>query len=102
MELDSPQLDMMIQEIEKIRRRKIIDFSNKDDIKYIDPNDNLSTFQINNNHLILGRRGTGKTTFLLSNIKELKSNFVITKKDLLRNRDIQQSRHQHLPSVFLY
>ena len=77
LELESYKLTSLIDEIERIRRRKIIDFDNDDNIQYLDPFNNLGKVKIPNNHLILGRRGSGKTTLLISAIKEDSDNFML-------------------------
>ena len=76
-ELLDKKLTSLIQEIEKVRRRKVVDFNNPDEIHYLDPYDNLGKIKIANNHLILGRRGCGKTTLLLTTIKENNSDFIL-------------------------
>ena len=76
MELNDEKLNKLITEIEKVRRRKIVNFSDNDNIQYLDPFDNLGKIKIPNNHLVLGRRGSGKTTLLLCTIKEDKSNLI--------------------------
>jgi hypothetical protein len=76
-ELSDPKLTSLIQEIEKVRRRKVVDFKNPDEIQYLDPYDNLGKIKIANNHLILGRRGCGKTTLLLTTIKENSTDFIL-------------------------
>src|SRR5690554_2056399 len=76
-ELSDNKLNQLIQEIEKVRRRKVVDFKNPDDIQYLDPFDNLSKIKVSNNHLVLGRRGCGKTTLLLTTIKENNSDFIL-------------------------
>ena len=76
MEISDERLDLLIQEIEKVRRRKIINFTSNDNIEYLDPYNNLGKIKIPNNHLVLGRRGSGKTTLLLTTIKEDNTNFI--------------------------
>ncbi len=76
MELNDLKLNDLITEIEKVRRRKIVNFSDNDNIQYLDPFDNLGKIKIPNNHLVLGRRGSGKTTLLLCTIKEDEQNFI--------------------------
>ena len=41
-DLSDEKLNQLIQEIEKVRRRKVVDYKNPDDIQYLDPYDNLS------------------------------------------------------------
>ena len=69
-ELSDDKLSNLIQEIEKVRRRKVIDYKNPDDIQYLDPYENLGKIKVSNNHLVLGRRGCGKTTLLWSEENE--------------------------------
>lgn len=77
MDVQDIKLTQLIEDIEKVRRRKVIDYTSKDDIQYLDPFNNLGKIKISNNHLILGRRGSGKTTLLLSTIKEDNLNFLL-------------------------
>jgi hypothetical protein len=71
MEVNDSKLIMLIQEIEKVRRRKVVNYSDANsNINYLDPFNNLDKIKIPNNHLVLGRRGSGKTTLLLSTIKQ--------------------------------
>lgn len=76
-ELSDDKLNRLIQEIEKVRRRKVVDFKNPDDIHYLDPFDNLSKIKASNNHLVLGRRGCGKTTLLLTTMKDNNLDFIL-------------------------
>ncbi len=76
MELIDEKLNRLIIEIEKVRRRKIVNFSDNDNIQYLDPFDNLGKIKIPNNHLVLGRRGSGKTTLLLCTIREDINNLI--------------------------
>lgn len=70
MKIKDSKLELLISEIEKVRRRKVINYTDKTtSINYLDPFKNLEKIKISNNHLILGRRGSGKTTLLLSTIK---------------------------------
>jgi hypothetical protein len=77
MNLSDPRLKQLTEEIEKVRRRKVINYDSKDFIQYLDPFDNLGKIKIPNNHLILGRRGSGKTTLLLSTIKDVSNSFIL-------------------------
>lgn len=77
MNLYDDKLKKLIEEIEKVRRRKVVNYENDDNIQYLDPFNNLGKIKIPNNHLILGRRGSGKTTLLLSTIKEDSNNFIL-------------------------
>lgn len=76
MNINSESLDKLIGEIEKIRRRKIVDFKLEDNIQYFDPFNNLEKIKTSNNHLVVGRRGSGKTTLLLTTIKQDDQNFI--------------------------
>lgn len=74
MEIKDSKLELLISEIEKVRRRKVINYTDETtSINYLDPFKNLEKIKISNNHLILGRRGSGKTTLLLSTIKSNKT-----------------------------
>lgn len=77
MNIYDDKLIKLIEEIEKVRRRKVVNYENDDNIQYLDPFNNLGKIKIPNNHLILGRRGSGKTTLLLSTIKEDSNNFIL-------------------------
>ncbi|UWY27550.1 hypothetical protein N4T20_17680 [Flavobacterium sp. TR2] len=77
MNLNEARLIKLIEVIEKVRRRKVVNYDNDDNIQYLDPLNNLGKIKIPNNHLILGRRGSGKTTLLLSTIKEDSKNFIL-------------------------
>lgn len=76
-DINDDKLTKLIEEIEKVRRRKIINFDTDLNIQYLDPFNNLGKVKIPNNHLILGRRGSGKTTLLISAIKEDSNNFMV-------------------------
>ena len=69
MDIKSGQLSTLLLDVEKVRRRKVVDYKSEQDIKYIDLADNLKTLNISNNHLIFGRRGSGKTTLILASVK---------------------------------
>lgn len=77
MSLYDDKLKALIEEIEKVRRRKVVNYESDDSIQYLDPFNNLGKIKIPNNHLILGRRGSGKTTLLLSTIKQDSKNFIL-------------------------
>ncbi len=77
LDINDAKLTKLIEEIEKVRRRKIINFDTDLNIRYLDPFNNLGKVKIPNNHLILGRRGSGKTTLLISAIKEDSDNFMV-------------------------
>lgn len=73
MDINSGKMSKLLQEIEKIRRRKIVDYKYIEELHYVDPDDNLSKLSIHNNHLIFGRRGSGKTTLVLATLRENKN-----------------------------
>lgn len=69
MDINDKRLDSLLTEIETVRRRRILDYSNSKDIRFIDPYHYTDKLKINNNHIILGRRGCGKTTLFLKIIE---------------------------------
>jgi AAA+ ATPase superfamily predicted ATPase len=79
--LTFPEVDTLLDKIELIKRRKIKD--NSDPINYIDPFNFVKTLKNPVNHLIIGRRGAGKTSLLLKVIEEIrKTNGLITIVDM--------------------
>lgn len=68
--LTFPEVDDLLDKIELIKRRKIKDINNH--INYIDPLNHVKTLKNPVNHLIVGRRGSGKTSLLLKVIEEIK------------------------------
>jgi|GEM_PF-3935614 len=81
-------LDTLIDEIETMRRRKIVDIGTADDVNYIDPGNHISKISSYNNHLIIGRRGSGKTTLAIKTIKGNIDNFTFPVDcQLYRNKD---------------
>jgi Cdc6-like AAA superfamily ATPase len=68
--LTFPEVDDLLDKIELIKRRKIKDVNNY--INYIDPLNHVKTLKNPVNHLIVGRRGSGKTSLLLKVIEEIK------------------------------
>ncbi|CEG02205.1 hypothetical protein [Bacillus sp. B-jedd] len=79
MDIKSPKLDELIYKIEEIKRRKIIDYKDISNLNYVDVNNNLRKLKIYNNHLIYGRRGSGKTTLMMKALNE---------SSLLKNIDV--------------
>ncbi len=77
LDINDEKLTALIHEIEKVRRRKIVNINEGVNIQYLDPYDNLGKVKIPNNHLILGRRGSGKTTLLVSAINADSDNFML-------------------------
>lgn len=82
MDINSEIITTLLKEIEVIRRRKIVDYKNINLLQYIDPYDNLSKLSVHNNHLIFGRRGSGKTTLVLATLQR-------NKKDIASVQDVQ-------------
>lgn len=68
--LTYPEVDALLDKIELIKRRKIKDVNSQ--INYIDPLNHVKTLKNPVNHLIIGRRGSGKTSLLLKVIEEIK------------------------------
>lgn len=68
--LDFPEVDHLLDKIELIKRRKIKDYNSQ--INYIDPLNHVKTLKNPVNHLIVGRRGAGKTSLLIKVIDEIK------------------------------
>lgn len=68
--LTFPEVDKLLDKIEIIKRRKIKDYSNH--INYIDPLNHVKTLKNPVNHLIVGRRGAGKTSLLIKVIEEIR------------------------------
>lgn len=64
-----------MNEIETIRRRKIVDINNEEEVNYVDPGNHIAKINTYNNHLVVGRRGSGKTTLVLKTIKGNVNNF---------------------------
>lgn len=88
MKITSNDINLLLIQIEKVKRRRIVDYICYDDIRYIDNADNLQKLKVYNDHLIFGRRGSGKTTLMLSSI-EANSNDVNIIKDceILKEKD---------------
>lgn len=92
--LSFTEVDTLLDDIEKIKRRKINDFSVP--INYIDPFNNVSTLKNPVNHLIIGRRGAGKTSLLIKVIEEIKKTNAITTIVDMQGR---QKQSEFLPLV---
>lgn len=76
-DLTFPEVGKLLDKIELIKRRKIKDNNKK--INYIDPLNHVKTLKNPVNHLIIGRRGSGKTSLLIKVIEEIrKTNGFIT------------------------
>jgi hypothetical protein len=79
--LSFPEVDKLLDKIELIKRRKIKD--NNNHINYIDPLNHVKTLKNPVNHLIIGRRGAGKTSLLIKVIEEIrKTNGLVTIVDM--------------------
>jgi len=79
--LSFPEVDQLLDKIEVIKRRKIKDVNNQ--INYIDPLNHVKTLKNPVNHLIVGRRGSGKTSLLIKVIEEIrKANGLVTVVDM--------------------
>ncbi|MCK8140706.1 hypothetical protein MW871_15975 [Flavobacterium sp. I-SCBP12n] len=68
--LTFPEVDQLLDKIEVIKRRKIKDVDSQ--INYIDPLHHVKTLTNPVNHLIVGRRGSGKTSLLIKVIEEIR------------------------------
>lgn len=64
MNINSEKLRQLLLDIERVRRRKVADYKTNDNIEYIDIANNIDKLTVPNNHLIFGRRGSGKTTLI--------------------------------------
>lgn len=87
MDIYSREITDLLDVIETVRRRKIVDkdYSN---IIYIDPLNHVSKLKIQNNHIISGRRGCGKTTIMLASMKDRENYIPITIECQNHRRDI--------------
>lgn len=80
MDIKSEELSRLLLDIEKVRRRKVVDYKGEQDIEYIDLANNVEKLNISNNHLIFGRRGSGKTTLILASVQA--NNNIVTAIDI--------------------
>lgn len=64
------EVPKLLDKIELLKRRKIKDSDER--INYIDPLNHVKTLKNPVNHLIIGRRGSGKTSLLIKLIEEIK------------------------------
>lgn len=69
-DLTFSEVSNLLDQIELIKRRKIKDHNNQ--INYIDPLNHVKTLKNPVNHLIIGRRGAGKTSLLIKVIEEIR------------------------------
>lgn len=70
MDINSPELDKLLLQIEVERRRKIIDYKTGKDFKYYDTDGNIAKLKIYNNNIIEARRGCGKTSLILKTLRD--------------------------------
>ncbi|WP_334072656.1 MULTISPECIES: hypothetical protein [Paenibacillus] len=75
--INSEKLNKLLPQIEEIRRRKIVNAETDDTVNYIDSSENLARLSVHNNHILYGRRGSGKTTLMSAAIKNSSSDFPI-------------------------
>lgn len=69
MDINSEKVDSLLELIEEFKKRKIVD-NLEERIQFIDPRGNLGKLKAHNCSLILGRRGSGKTTIQLVSMKK--------------------------------
>lgn len=68
--------EKLMDEIEKYRRRKIVD-NRPENLVYIDNSKNKRKIRGENNNVIIGRRGSGKTTLMISSYEESKDSIIL-------------------------
>lgn len=88
MDINSNEIDKLMEVIETVRRRKIVD-KNYSEIIYIDPLKNVTKLKVQNNHIISGRRGCGKTTIMLASMNDRGNYIPITIECQNHRRDEQ-------------
>lgn len=88
MDVYSQEITSLLEVIENVRRRKIVD-KDYSDIIYIDPLNYVSKLKVQNNHVISGRRGCGKTTIMLTSMNNRKNYRPITIECQNHRRDNQ-------------
>lgn len=89
MDINTDELSSLLDVIENVRRRKIVD-KDYSEISYIDPLNYVSKLKVQNNHVISGRRGCGKTTIMLASMKDRKDYTPITIECQTYRRDDQE------------
>lgn len=77
MDVNSNEVTNLLEIIETVRRRKIVD-KDYSDVIYVDPLKYISKIKVQNNHIISGRRGCGKTTIMLASMYNRKDYKPIT------------------------
>lgn len=93
MDVNSNELSLLLLEIEKVRRRKVVDYKENENVEYIDLANNVDKLSIPNNHLIFGRRGSGKTTLILVSAK--------ANSNIVSAIDIQPMKKENAVSVIM-
>jgi hypothetical protein len=92
-DLTFSEIDELLSSIETIKRRKIID---KGIITYVDPFGHVSNLKKPVNHLIIGRRGSGKTSLLIKIRETLESDG-----NVLSFIDLQSKRHDESSTILI-
>lgn len=90
MDINSDEISSLLEVIENVRRRKIVD-KDYTDIIYIDPLNYVSKLKAQNNHIISGRRGCGKTTIMLASMSNRENYRPITIECQNHRRDTQDT-----------
>ena len=108
--LESQKVTMLITECDNIRRREASDIEDDDfeniEIPYIDTNSYVDKLNSDNNTLIFGRRGCGKTSLLISVAQKNKksdNSKIIVVKDMqsMKNMDSDLIVCRLLQKIFL-
>jgi hypothetical protein len=94
MDIGSEKIDKLLELIEEFKKRKIVDIS-EENIQFIDPRGNLAKLKAHNCSLILGRRGSGKTTIQLVSMKN-------NVKDIPVAVDCQSIRRREETDIIIY
>lgn len=77
MDIYDDRVSEVLQAIETVKRRKLAD-KGQHISDYIDPLNHLDKFIIQNNNIIFGRRGCGKTTLLLNGMEKTKDKTTVS------------------------
>ncbi|MDR7239156.1 ORC-CDC6 family AAA ATPase [Neobacillus drentensis] len=94
MDIFSDKIDKLLDVIEDFKKRRIAN-STEEEIQFIDPRGSLRKLKAYNCSLILGRRGSGKTTLQLASMER---NF----KDISVGVDCQTIRKRDEASIILF
>ena len=89
MDINSQKITDLLTEIEKVRRRKIVDYETSDNVEYVDGANNVKKLNIPNNNLIFGRRGSGKTTLIIASMKEKKNIVIPVDIQLIKDDEVE-------------